>query len=100
VPTQKCLRPKDKRISPPAREHPGERSKKGTIGRPQRRPTRLPREHDELMTQHQKLDIFGELTASPSQQQLQDRRESEISEGKEHSTMLPEPTTGRSKTRT
>jgi hypothetical protein len=100
VPTQKRLRRHDQPQSATRREHPGERSKKGTIGRPQRRPTRLPREHDELMTQHHKLDIFGELTASPSEQQLQDRRESEISEGKEHSTMLPEPTTGRSKTRT
>jgi hypothetical protein len=49
VPTQKRLRRHDQRVSPPPREHPGERSKKGTIGRPQRRPTRLPPEHDELM---------------------------------------------------
>ncbi len=62
---------------------PGERSEKGTIGRPQRRPSRLPPEHEKLMTQHQKLDVFGELVASPCNQQLQDRRESEICEGKE-----------------
>jgi hypothetical protein len=86
-------------VSPPPREHPGERSKKGTIGRPQRRATRLPPEHDELMPQHHELDVFGELVASPSDEQLQGRREREISEGKEHSTMLPEPNTGRSKTR-
>jgi hypothetical protein len=59
----------------------------------------LPPEHDEPMPQHHKLDVFGELAASPSEEQLQDRREREIGEGKEHSTMLPEPTTGRTNTR-
>ena len=61
----------------PKEGHPGERSKKGTIGRPQRRPTRLPPEHDELMPQHHELDVFGDLAAPPSEEQLQDRREGE-----------------------
>jgi len=52
------------------------------------------------MPQHQKLDILGELAASPTEEQLHHRRESEINEGKQHSTTLPEPATGRSKTRT
>ncbi|MFY9580951.1 MAG: hypothetical protein WAQ33_16685 [Gaiellaceae bacterium] len=73
MPTQKVRR-HDQRVSPPPREHPGERGKKGTIGRPQRRPTRLPREHDELMPQHQQLDVFGELAASPSEEQPEERR--------------------------
>jgi hypothetical protein len=60
----------------------------------------LQAEHEELMPQHQKLDVFGEPAASPSEEQLQDRRESEIGEGKEHSTMFPEPIAGRSKTGT
>jgi hypothetical protein len=51
-------------VSPPPREHLGERSKKGTIGRPQQRPTRLPPEHDELMAQHHELDVFGNPAAS------------------------------------
>jgi hypothetical protein len=58
----------------------------------------LPPEDEGLMPQHQKLDVFGEPAASPSEEQLQDRRESEISEGEQHSTMLPELTTGRSQT--
>jgi hypothetical protein len=71
MPTQQRLWRHDETLSVPPREHPGERSKKGTIGRPQRRPTRLPPEHRELMTQHHQLDVFGELGASPSDQQLQ-----------------------------
>jgi hypothetical protein len=50
----------------------------------------LTAEHEELMPQHQKLDVFGEVAASPSQKQLQDRREREIGEGKDHSAMLRE----------
>jgi hypothetical protein len=51
----------------------------------------LPPEHEKLMTQHQQLDVFGELVASPSDQQLQGRRESEICERKEHLPILPGP---------
>jgi hypothetical protein len=60
----------------------------------------LPSEHDELMPQHEQLNVLGELAAPASDKQPQDGREGEISEGKEHPPMLPEPTTGRSKTRT
>jgi len=80
VPTEQGLGRHDKRVSPPPRQHPSKRSQKGTIGRPQRRPSRLPAEHDELMTQNHQFDVFGELVASPSDQQLQDCGESEISE--------------------
>jgi hypothetical protein len=82
------------------REQSRKRCEESTIGRSERRARLLTAEDEQLMSQHQKLDVFGEVAASPSQQQLQERRESEISEGKEHSTMLPEPSTGRSKTRT
>ncbi len=91
VPTQQRLRRHYKRVSPPRRQYPGERSEKSTIGRPQRRSSRLPPEHEKLMTQHQKLEVLGELVASPSDQQLQDRRESEISERKEHPPILAGP---------
>jgi hypothetical protein len=60
----------------------------------------LPPQQHELTPQHQKLDILGELAASLTEEQLQHRREIEINEGRQHSTTLPERTTGRSKTRT
>lgn len=44
----------------------------------------LPAEHHELMSQHEQLDLFGELAAPASDQQPQQNREGEIGERKEH----------------
>jgi hypothetical protein len=49
----------------------------------------LPAEHDELMAQHEQLDVFGELAAPVSDQQPQQSREGEIGERKQHAPMLP-----------
>jgi len=59
----------------------------------------LATEHDELMSEHQQFDIFGELAAPASNQQPQNSREREVGEGEEHPPMLPDPTIGRSKIR-
>jgi hypothetical protein len=48
----------------------------------------------ELMSQHEQLDVFGDLAAPASNKQPQHSREGEIGEGKQHPLMLPEPTTG------
>jgi hypothetical protein len=42
------------------------------------------------MSQHEQLEVFGELAASVSDEQPQQSREGEIGEGKEHPPMLPE----------
>jgi hypothetical protein len=49
----------------------------------------LPAEHDELMSQHEQLDVFSELAAPASDQQPQHSREGEIGEGKEHAPDAP-----------
>jgi hypothetical protein len=51
----------------------------------------LPAEHDELMSQHEQFDVFGELAASAPDQQPQQSREGEIGERKEHVPMFPSP---------
>jgi len=58
----------------------------------------LPAEHYELMSQHEQLDVFVELAAPASDQQPQNSREREISEGEKHPPMLPEPTSGSGET--
>jgi hypothetical protein len=63
----------------------------GTIGWPQRGAAFLPAEHDELMSQHEQFDVFGELAASAPHQQSQQSREGEIGERKEHAPMFPSP---------
>ena len=78
----------------PLRKHAGERGEEGTIGRPRRGALFLPSEHGELMSQHEQLDVFGDLAAPASDKQPQHSREGEIGEGKQHPLMLPEPTTG------
>jgi len=40
---------------------PRERHKERTIGRPEQRAARLPAEHEELMAQHEQLDVFAEI---------------------------------------
>jgi len=59
----------------------------------------LASEHDELMTQHQQLDVFGELAATIPDKQPQQAREGEICEGKEHQPMLPEAVASGAETR-
>jgi len=76
-------------VASPPREHPRERRKEGTIGRLQRRAPFLSSEHDELMPQHEQLDISGELVAPTPDQQPQYGREGKVNEGKEHAPMLP-----------
>ena len=49
--------------------------------------------HRQLMAQNQQLNVLGELAATVTHEQSQQRREREISEGKEHPPMLPEPAT-------
>jgi hypothetical protein len=44
----------------------------------------LPAEHHELTSQHEQLDVFGELAAPAFDQQPQQNREGEIGERKEH----------------
>jgi hypothetical protein len=60
----------------------------------------LPAEHDELMSQHEQFDVFGELAASAPDQQPQQSREGEIGERKEHASMFPSPATEGGKSET
>jgi len=94
MPPQECLRRHDQPVLAPVREEPGERRDEGTVRGPQRRAASLPAEYDELMSQHEQLDVFGELVAPASDKQPQNSREREIGEGEEHPPMLPEPSTG------
>ena len=98
MPAQKRLRGHDQ-LAPPTREQSGERSEESTIGRSERRARLLPTEHDELMSQHEQFDVFGELAAPAPDKQPQHSREGEIGEGEEHPPMLPEPTTASGETR-
>jgi integrase len=54
----------------------------------------LPREHKQLMPQHEQFDVLCELAATASDKQPQQSREREIGEGEEHLPMLPEPAIG------
>jgi hypothetical protein len=94
MPTQKRLRRHDQPVSAPLRERAGERREEGTIGRPQRGALFLPSEHGELISQHEQLDVFGDLAAPASGKQPQHSREGEIGEGEQHPLILPEPTAG------
>ena len=58
----------------------------------------VPSKHGELMSQHKQLDVFGELTAPVSDEYPQQSREGEIGEGKQHPLMLPERTSGDTRT--
>src|SRR5215218_4799817 len=99
MPAQKRVRGHDQPLSAPVREQAGERRDEGTVGGPQGRAATLPAEHDELMSEHEQLDVFGELAAPASDKQPQNSREREIGEGEEHPPILPEPTTRGSQTR-
>jgi hypothetical protein len=84
MPAQKRLRGHDQPLSAPVREQAGERRDEGTVGGPQGRAATLPAEHDELMSEHEQLDVFGELAAPASDKQPQNSRERKIGEGEEH----------------
>jgi hypothetical protein len=71
VPTQERLRRHDEPVPTPLRKHSGERRKEGAIGRSKRGPPLLPAQHDQLMSQHEQLDVFGELAAPASHKQPQ-----------------------------
>jgi len=62
------------------REHPAERRQESAIGRPERRPRLLPTKHHQLMAQNEQLDVLGELAATATHEQPQQRREREIRE--------------------
>jgi hypothetical protein len=80
-------------MAPPPWEHSCDRGKECAIGRPQRGTRLLPSEHQELMSQHEQLDVFSELAAPVPDQQPQHGREGEIDERKEHAPMLSSPAT-------
>ena len=84
MPAQKRLRRHDQSMATPWRKQSGKRRKQSTIGWPQRGARLLPAEHDELMSQHEQLDVFSELAAPASDQQPKHSREGEIGERKEH----------------
>src|SRR6266516_7023282 len=80
---QKCLRRHAHSVATPWRKQSGKRRKQSTIGWSQRGARLSPAEHDELMSQHEQLDVFSELAAA-SDQQPQHSGEGEIGERKEH----------------
>jgi len=53
-------------VALPPREHSGKRRQQGTIGRSQRGAPLLPSEHDQLMAQHEQLEVFSEFAAPSS----------------------------------
>ena len=99
MPAQKRLWCDDQAVASPRREQASERRKQGTIGGPEHRTSLLTSEHDELMSQHEQLDVLSEFAAPAADQQPQQSREGEIGEGKEHAPMLPSPATERRKSK-
>jgi hypothetical protein len=90
VPAQKRLWRHDQAASALLRQDSRQRGKEGAIGRAQgRRPPLLPPEYDQLMSQNEQLDVFGELTAPAADQQPQHSREGEIGERKGACTDAP-----------
>jgi hypothetical protein len=90
MPAQKRLWRHDQ-AAPGLRQDGRQRRKEGTIGRAKRRAPLLPSENDELMSQHEQLDVLSEFAAPTADQQPQQSREAEIGEGKQHAPMLPSP---------
>jgi hypothetical protein len=64
MPAQKRLRRHDQAASAWLRQDSRQRSKESTIGWAQRGPPFLPAEHQQLMPQHEQLDVFGEFAAA------------------------------------
>jgi hypothetical protein len=97
MPAQKRLWRHDQAAAALLRQDSRQRGKEGAIGRPQRRAPLLPLEYDQLMSQDEQLDVFGEPASAAADQQAQHSGEGEIGERKEHAAMLPPPATERSK---
>jgi hypothetical protein len=98
MPAQKRLWRHDQGASG-LRQDSRQRRKEGTIGGAKRRAPLLPSENDELMSQHEQLDVLCEFAAPTADQQPQQSREGEIGEGKQHAPMLPSPATERRKSK-
>jgi hypothetical protein len=95
MPARQRLWRHDKATSAWLRQDSRQRGKEGAIGWARRRAPLFPSEHDELMSQHQQLDVLSELAVSAADQQPQHGREGQIGERKEHDLMLPLPAIGR-----
>jgi hypothetical protein len=81
MPAQKRLRRHDQTAPAWLRQDPRQRGKEGTIGRAQRGAAPLLSfEHDELVPQHEQLDVLSELAAAAADQQPQHSQEGEIGE--------------------
>jgi hypothetical protein len=79
MPAQKRLWRHDQAAPAWLWQDPRQRGKEGTIGGPQRGAAPLLSfEHDELMPQHEQLDVLSELAAPAADQQPQHSREGEI----------------------
>ena len=91
MPTQERLRRHDQPVSAALRNQASERGEERAISRPQCGALFLPSERDELVSQHEQLDVFGELAAPASDKQPQHSREGEIGKGKEHEPILQPP---------
>jgi hypothetical protein len=78
-------------VAPARREQSGERRQQRAISWPQQGSPLLPSEHDQLMSQHQYLDVFGELATPTPNQQPQHNRRGETGKRKEHAPMLSSP---------
>ncbi len=63
MPAQKRLWRHEQAAPAWLRQDSRQRGKEGAIGRAQRRALLLPPEYDQLMSQDEQLDVFGELAA-------------------------------------
>jgi hypothetical protein len=73
----------------PVRKQTSKRSDQGTIGRPKLRTLMLARQHRQLVPQHHQFNVLGELSPPTPNEQLQNSREHEVSEGEEHRPIPP-----------
>jgi hypothetical protein len=96
MPAQKRLWRHDQAASAWLRQDSRQRREEGRIGGAKRSAPLLPSENDELMSQHEQPDVFGEFAASAADEQPQQGREGEIGERKDHEPILPSPATGHS----
>jgi hypothetical protein len=75
MPAQKRLWRHDQSVAPPGRQQPGQRRQQCAISWPQQGSPLLPSEHGQLVSQHEQLEVFGELAAPVPNQQPQHSRE-------------------------
>src|SRR5439155_18051929 len=69
VPAQQRLWRHDQAVPAPRREDSDERREEGTVCRSERGARLLPREHQQLMPQHEQFDVLCELAATASEKQ-------------------------------